>query len=129
MTCLLHHGTGLRASRTKWGCTGSRIPLRGLPVNRNARFRASSRGRGTSKAGAGAAATSRYILCMTRPLEIGACRSVCSWDESGERLGDERLFACGGCGSEWVTSEAWTPIDSNGAIPQAIHDERRRGRR
>lgn len=66
---------------------------------------------------------------MPRPLEIAACRSLCSWGETGEWLGDERVFACGGCGSEWVASQAWSPIDSNGTIPEAVHEERRRGRR
>ena len=72
--------------------------------------------------------TGRYILSMPRPLRIAACRSLCRWDEAGEWLGDEQVFACQGCGSEWVASEAWTPIDSSGVIPQAVHEERRRGR-
>jgi hypothetical protein len=66
---------------------------------------------------------------MTRPLEIAACRSVCSWDATGERLDGEALFACAGCGSEWVPSEPWTPIDWTGTVPDAVQREReRRGR-
>ncbi|CAN5614437.1 hypothetical protein BH10ACT10_BH10ACT10_22610 [soil metagenome] len=66
---------------------------------------------------------------MTRPLEIAGCRQECSWQTTGEHLADERLFACAGCGSEWVASEPWTPFDWAGAVPVAVQDERRtRGR-
>ena len=65
----------------------------------------------------------------TRPLEVAACRSVCAWDATGVRLGDEELFACAGCGSEWVASEAWTPIDWTGVVPDPVQRAReRRGR-
>jgi hypothetical protein len=66
---------------------------------------------------------------MTRPLQIAACRSLCSWRETGDRLGDEPLFACGGCGSEWVPTEPWTPIDWTGTVPEPVQEARRtRGR-
>lgn len=65
---------------------------------------------------------------MSRPLQIAACRSVCSWHATGELLEDDRLFACAGCGSEWVASEPWTPIDATGSVPVAVQEERRRGR-
>ena len=47
-------------------------------------------------------------------LEIAACRSECSWQETDATLDGERVFACAGCGSEWVASEPWTPIDWTG---------------
>ena len=53
-------------------------------------------------------------------LEIAACRSQCCWQETDATLDGERLFACTGCGSEWVPSEPWTPIDWTGAIPEAV---------
>ena len=70
----------------------------------------------------------RYILGMQRPLKVANCRSLCSWAETGEQLEREKVFGCETCGSEWVASEAWTPIDSSGVIPDAVHEERRRGR-
>jgi hypothetical protein len=61
---------------------------------------------------------------MARPLRIAACRSLCSWQEAGERLGGEQLFACSGCGSEWVPSEAWTPVDYTGTVPAPVAEAR-----
>ncbi len=64
-----------------------------------------------------------------RPLTIAGCRSECAWAATGERLGGEDLFACAGCGSEWVASEPWTPIDWTGVVPESVQRERgRRGR-
>ena len=64
-----------------------------------------------------------------RPLEIAACRQLCSWQGTGEHLDGERLFACAGCGSEWVVSEPWTPIDWTGTVPEPVQEARRtRGR-
>ncbi|HEX5988236.1 MAG TPA: hypothetical protein VFY86_17050 [Nocardioides sp.] len=64
-----------------------------------------------------------------RPLTIAGCRSECAWAATGERLGEEALFACAGCGSEWVASEPWTPIDWTGVVPEPVQREReRRGR-
>ena len=72
-----------------------------------------------------------YLRRMSRPLKIAACRSVCAWDPSGERLDGEPLFACSGCGSEWVPSEPWTPIDWTGQVPErvqrAVRERRGRG--
>jgi hypothetical protein len=66
---------------------------------------------------------------VTRPLEIAGCRQECSWAATGARLAGERLFACAGCGSEWVVTEPWTPVDWTGVVPEAVQDERRtRGR-
>jgi hypothetical protein len=66
---------------------------------------------------------------MSRALEIAGCRSLCSWHATGGRLDGEQLFACGGCGSEWVPSQEWTPVDSSGAVPEPVQEARRvRGR-
>jgi len=65
---------------------------------------------------------------VSNRLKIAACRRLCSWGETQEVLDGERLFACSGCGSEWVPSEAWTPIDHKGAVPEGVQAERRRGR-
>ncbi len=64
-----------------------------------------------------------------RRLRVAGCRSECAWSASGGTLGGERLFACAGCGSEWVAGQAWTPVDWQGGIPDAVRAERaERGR-
>jgi hypothetical protein len=65
---------------------------------------------------------------MPRPLVIAACRSLCQWRKTEETIAAEPVFACSGCGSEWVASEPWTPIDHDGFVPDAVQEERRRGR-
>ena len=67
----------------------------------------------------------------TRPLQIWPCQSICVWKPTGETWSDPsgddlRVFACAGCGSEWVRSEPWTPIDSGGSVPPAVAVERDR---
>ncbi|HSE54563.1 MAG: hypothetical protein ACM3XQ_04830 [Nocardioidaceae bacterium] len=66
---------------------------------------------------------------MSSRLTIAACRRLCSWGETEKDLDGERLFSCSGCGSEWVASEGWTPVDHTGVVPEAVQAERRRGRR
>ena len=66
---------------------------------------------------------------MPRPLVIAPCRALCRWGSRGSRLGGEELFACSGCGSEWVPSQPWTPVDHTGTVPDAVVQVRRtRGR-
>jgi len=62
---------------------------------------------------------------MSRPLVVSACRAVCEWGKTGEMIAEEPVFACSGCGSEWVASEAWTPIDHDGFVPMAVQEARR----
>ena len=38
------------------------------------------------------------------------------------------VFACTGCGSEWLRSELWTPVDADGHVPPGITAELARGR-
>ncbi len=64
-------------------------------------------------------------------LAVGPCQSVCTWRATGATWSTVRgdaltLFACAGCGSEWVRTEAWTPIDAQGTVPPAVAEERRR---
>jgi hypothetical protein len=63
---------------------------------------------------------------VSRPLEICACRAECDWVARDEALEGLPLFACTGCGSEWVASEPWTPADRDGVVPEAVQVERRR---
>jgi hypothetical protein len=59
-------------------------------------------------------------------LEIHACRAECAWLARDELLDGLPLFACAGCGSEWVASEPWTPADRYGCVPVAVQRERER---
>jgi hypothetical protein len=61
---------------------------------------------------------------VSRPLEIAGCRSLCDWRDTGAQLDREPVFACSGCGSEWVPSEQWTPVDYTGVVPDAVVDAR-----
>jgi hypothetical protein len=60
---------------------------------------------------------------VTRPLVISACQTLCKWGKTGQNFEAEPLYACSGCGSEWVPSEAWTPIDADGLVPAEIQAE------
>jgi hypothetical protein len=62
----------------------------------------------------------------SRPLVISACRADCAWDRTGALLDGEPVFACTGCGSEWVPSEPWTPADRDGEVPEPVQRERAR---
>lgn len=82
-----------------------------------------------TQAGTGQCPARATVGVMTRPLRIAGCRSRCGWQDTGDRLADQPLFACSGCGSEWVPSEPWTPIDYEGAVPEPVAEARRtRGR-
>jgi hypothetical protein len=65
-----------------------------------------------------------YRVRVTRPLRIADCRAMCAWQDTGELLDRERLFACSGCGSEWVPSQPWTPADYTGAVPAPVSEAR-----
>ncbi len=67
-----------------------------------------------------------YVNHPTRPLAIAGCLNECAWSATGDRLGDDPLFACAACGSEWVRSEKWTPIDWLGEVPETVVAERAR---
>jgi hypothetical protein len=62
------------------------------------------------------------------PLQISACRRLCRWEGSDDDRSGEKVFRCAGCGSEWVASEPWTPIDHSGVVPEPVQAARRRGR-
>ena len=57
------------------------------------------------------------------PLTIEPCRKICDWDRVGGTYAGLPLFACTGCGSEWVRSEPWTPRRWDGAIPDSVRAE------
>jgi hypothetical protein len=59
-------------------------------------------------------------------LAIHPCRQLCAWSATDEHRDGFLVFACAGCGSEWVAGERWTPADHTGAVPDAVLEERRR---
>jgi hypothetical protein len=68
-----------------------------------------------------------------RDVDQWPCQSICVWAVTGEVWNDGtgpdlRVFACRGCGSEWVRTEPWTPIDQSGRVPAAVASERARSR-
>lgn len=63
---------------------------------------------------------------MTADLAVHPCRALCHWRGTPAVRADERVFACSGCGSQWVRSMAWTPIDDDGSIHPQMRAERDR---
>ena len=57
-----------------------------------------------------------------KPLRVRSCRDLCNWNETPVQRRDESLFACRGCGSQWVPSEHWTPREASGTIPAPVLD-------
>ena len=61
------------------------------------------------------------------PLTIAPCRSLCDWARTPARSeADEPLFACRGCGSQWVPSEPWAPRQADGSWPDGVREELQR---
>lgn len=53
-------------------------------------------------------------------LAVHPCRSLCAWYATPIRLRRLPVLACRGCGSQWIRSEPWTPIDHTGTIPDIV---------
>ena len=58
------------------------------------------------------------------------CRSRCAWARDPRRRtkGALPVFTCDGCGSQWVSSESWTPADLDGTVNPAVAAEAKRRR-
>ncbi len=54
------------------------------------------------------------------PLEQHPCQDLCAWVPDLRPATPPRL-RCEGCGSQWDRSQAWTPIDRDGRVPDAVH--------
>ncbi|MDO5287217.1 MAG: hypothetical protein Q4G45_10440 [Actinomycetia bacterium] len=52
------------------------------------------------------------------------CVGACHWRPTEEVREGYRLFRCGGCCSEWVASQAWTPRDADGSVHPEVSAER-----
>lgn len=59
------------------------------------------------------------------PLTISPCRQLCDWARTPAQLDNRPLFACRGCGSQWVRGEPWTPAQHDGTVPEAVREELR----
>ncbi len=63
---------------------------------------------------------------MTTPLATHPCLEKCDWQPTAAERDGRTLFACHGCGSEWVSTERWTPQQADGTISPAVAAERER---
>ena len=51
------------------------------------------------------------------------CRSLCWWAPTDGTHDGLPLFACGGCGSQWVRSEPWSPRQLDGSWPDGVREQ------
>ena len=56
------------------------------------------------------------------------CRSLCCWGPTGQEHAGLPLFACAGCGSQWVRTEPWSPRQADGTWPPGVREELRAAR-
>jgi hypothetical protein len=62
------------------------------------------------------------------PLAAHPCRQQCAWRGTGQERGAEPVFRCTSCGSEWVRSQPWAPVDADGTRdPALVAEIARRG--
>jgi hypothetical protein len=57
------------------------------------------------------------------PLVSQPCRSLCWWAPTGGEHEDQPLFACAGCGSQWVRGEPWAPRQADGTWPDGVREQ------
>lgn len=51
------------------------------------------------------------------------CRSLCWWAETDGQHNGLPLFACAGCGTQWVRSQGWAPRQADGSWPDGVRAE------
>ena len=56
-------------------------------------------------------------------LTVSPCRRLCSWGPTRATYDGLPLFACGGCGSQWVRTEPWSPRQADGSWPPGVREE------
>jgi hypothetical protein len=68
-----------------------------------------------------------HVTVPSPQLRVQPCRGECEWREAPardrRRVEELLLFACRGCGTQWLRSLAWTPIDADGTIPEEVRQE------
>lgn len=57
---------------------------------------------------------------MARDLVTNPCQQQCRWRAQSHERGEEPLFACMSCGSQWVPSQPWAPVDADGSRDPAL---------
>ena len=60
------------------------------------------------------------------PVVSQPCRSLCWWAATGGEHDGLPLFACAGCGSQWVRSEPWAPRQADGTWPDGVREQLRK---
>jgi hypothetical protein len=128
-------GAMRREPAKRFAAAVSRVTLEEVRVNFDLRIQAVSATRVRARErSARAAPRAGHTGPMTEPLPgtrvlaAEPCQSVCVWTRTGESVVDAAgdaaaVFACSGCGSEWLRSELWTPIDADGHVPPEITAE------
>jgi len=57
-------------------------------------------------------------------LAVHPCLGFCAWSVVPSTAADPMpRFECAGCASEWVRTEPWTPIGSDGLVPEDVRHE------
>lgn len=57
------------------------------------------------------------------PLAANPCRQQCRWRGTDVLRDGEPVFACTACGSQWVRSQPWAPVDCDGTRAAALAAE------
>jgi hypothetical protein len=61
-------------------------------------------------------------------LVVNPCRQQCRWRPTTHVLAGEQVFGCTSCGSQWVASQPWAPVDADGTRHPTLTDELARAR-
>lgn len=64
-----------------------------------------------------------------KSLQQNPCQAKCDWCPTGEVIGEDLIFACTGCGSEWTRQEAWKPRNLDGSVAVDVELELNRATR
>jgi hypothetical protein len=56
-------------------------------------------------------------------LTTHPCRSLCQWAATGGVHDGLPLFACAGCGTEWVRTQPWSPRQADGSWPPGVREQ------
>jgi hypothetical protein len=56
-------------------------------------------------------------------LASSPCRQLCEWGPTRASHDGVPVFACTGCGSQWVRTEPWAPRQADGSWPPGVREE------
>ena len=56
-------------------------------------------------------------------LAVSPCQTLCDWRRTRASQDGMPLFACTGCGSQWVRTEPWSPRQADGSWPEGVREE------